>query len=125
MMLSLWSKTSIAILKEITGFSGFGAREVAGPVIAMTITLAAVYAPIGLMSGLTGALFKKFALPLAGAVIVSGIVALTLSPVMSSFMLNSKQNEGRMARMAETFFSIAHYYTIVLNFSLKNRWLTG
>ncbi|WP_272674504.1 MexW/MexI family multidrug efflux RND transporter permease subunit [Providencia sp. PROV153] len=103
-----------------------GAREVAGPVIAMTITLAAVYAPIGLMSGLTGALFKEFALTLAGAVIVSGIVALTLSPVMSSFMLNSKQNEGRMARMAETFFStLAHYYTIVLNFSLKNRWLTG
>ncbi len=103
-----------------------GAREVAEPVIAMTITLAAVYAPIGLMSGLTGALFKEFALTLAGAVIVSGIVALTLSPVMSSFMLNSKQNEGRMARMAETFFStLAHYYTIVLNFSLKNRWLTG
>ncbi|MRF92819.1 efflux RND transporter permease subunit, partial [Klebsiella quasipneumoniae] len=76
-----------------------GAREVAGPVIAMTITLAAVYAPIGLMTGLTGALFKEFALTLAGAVIVSGIVALTLSPVMSSFMLNSKQNEGRMARM--------------------------
>ncbi len=57
-----------------------GAREVAGPVIAMTITLAAVYAPIGLMAGLTGALFKEFAITLAGSVIVSGIVALTLSP---------------------------------------------
>lgn len=56
-----------------------GAREVAGPVIAMTITLAAVYAPIGLMAGLTGALFKEFAITLAGSVIVSGIVALTLS----------------------------------------------
>ncbi|MGJ3355747.1 MexW/MexI family multidrug efflux RND transporter permease subunit [Providencia sp. Je.9.19] len=103
-----------------------GAREVSGPVIAMTITLAAVYAPIGLMSGLTGALFKEFALTLAGAVIVSGIVALTLSPVMSSFMLNSQQNEGRMARIAEKFFAtLARYYTVVLNFSLNNRWITG
>ncbi|MEX9779733.1 MexW/MexI family multidrug efflux RND transporter permease subunit [Providencia manganoxydans] len=103
-----------------------GAREVAGPVIAMTITLAAVYAPIGLMSGLTGALFKEFALTLAGSVIVSGVVALTLSPVMSSFMLNSKQNEGRMAHMAERFFNfLAHYYTKGLNFSLKHRWITG
>ena len=67
-----------------------GAREVAGPVIAMTITLAAVYAPIGLMGGLTGSLFKEFAFTLAGAVLVSGIIALTLSPVMSSFLLQSK-----------------------------------
>ena len=74
-----------------------GAREVAGPVIAMTLTLAAVYAPIGLMGGLTGALFKEFALTLAGAVVVSGVVALTLSPVMSSFLLPAKQSEGRMA----------------------------
>lgn len=103
-----------------------GAREVAGPVIAMTITLAAVYAPIGLMSGLTGALFKEFALTLAGSVIVSGITALTLSPVMSSFMLNSKQSEGRMARLAEQFFTLlAKYYLKGLNFSLKNRWITG
>ena len=103
-----------------------GAREVSGPVVAMTITLAAVYAPIGLMSGLTGALFKEFALTLAGAVIVSGVVALTLSPVMSSFMLNSKQNEGRMALAAERFFSaLARYYSAGLNFSLKNRWITG
>jgi multidrug efflux pump subunit AcrB len=59
-----------------------GAREITGPVIAMTITLAAVYAPIGFTSGLTGALFREFAFTLAGAVIVSGIVALTLSPMM-------------------------------------------
>ena len=71
-----------------------GAREVAGPVIAMTLTLAAVYAPIGLMGGLTGALFREFALTLAGAVVVSGVVALTLSPVMSS-LLPAKQSEGR------------------------------
>lgn len=102
-----------------------GAREVAGPVIAMTITLAAVYAPIGLMAGLTGALFKEFAITLAGSVIVSGIVALTLSPVMSSLMLKPKENEGKMAKMAEFIFDkLAHYYGYVLNFSLANRWLT-
>ncbi|MDC9615623.1 MexW/MexI family multidrug efflux RND transporter permease subunit [Xenorhabdus khoisanae] len=103
-----------------------GAREVAGPVIAMTITLAAVYAPIGLMSGLTGALFKEFALTLAGAVIVSGVVALTLSPVMSSFLLHPQQNEGRIARAAEFFFEkLAHYYSLVLNVSLRYRWVMG
>ncbi|MCO4182581.1 MexW/MexI family multidrug efflux RND transporter permease subunit [Proteus terrae] len=102
-----------------------GAREVAGPVIAMTITLAAVYAPIGLMAGLTGALFKEFAITLAGSVIVSGIVALTLSPVMSSLMLKPKENEGRMAKIAEYVFDkLAHYYGYVLTFSLANRWLT-
>ncbi len=61
-----------------------GAREIATPVISMTITLAAVYAPIGFMEGLTGALFKEFAFTLASAVIISGIVALTLSPMMCS-----------------------------------------
>ncbi|MFP3519082.1 efflux RND transporter permease subunit, partial [Pseudomonas sp. SIMBA_077] len=64
-----------------------GAREIASPVIAMTITLAAVYMPIGLMSGLTGALFKEFALTLAGAVLISGVVALTLTPVMCATLL--------------------------------------
>ena len=59
-----------------------GAREIAVPVISMTITLAAVYAPIGFVSGLTGALFREFAFTLAGAVIVSGVIALTLSPMM-------------------------------------------
>src|SRR3546814_4615794 len=57
-----------------------GAREIVTPVIAMTFTLAAVYAPIGLMGGLTGALFREFAFTLAGSVIVSGVIALTLSP---------------------------------------------
>ncbi|CDG80843.1 MexW/MexI family multidrug efflux RND transporter permease subunit [Janthinobacterium agaricidamnosum] len=99
-----------------------GAREVAGPVIAMTITLAAVYAPIGLMGGLTGALFKEFALTLAGAVIVSGVVALTLSPVMSSFLLPAKQNEGRMAHAAEWFFDgLTRRYAALLGWSLRHR----
>lgn len=103
-----------------------GAREVAGPVIAMTITLAAVYAPIGLMGGLTGALFKEFALTLAGAVIVSGVIALTLSPVMSSFLLPSKQKEGRMAHLAERFFTgLAERYARALSVSLRHRWLTA
>lgn len=102
-----------------------GAREVAGPVIAMTITLAAVYAPIGLMGGLTGSLFKEFALTLAGAVLVSGIIALTLSPVMSSYLLQSKQDEGRMAKAAEWFFErLTHVYHRLLQFSLQHRWIT-
>jgi multidrug efflux pump len=78
-----------------------GAREIVRPVIAMTITLAAVYAPIGVMGGLTGALFREFAFTLAGAVIVSGVVALTLSPMMSSWLLSSAQSEGRLARAIE------------------------
>lgn len=102
-----------------------GAREVAGPVIAMTITLAAVYAPIGLMGGLTGALFKEFAFTLAASVIVSGIVALTLSPVMSSFLLDSKINEGKMARLSENFFQkLTETYRKTLSYSLHHRWIT-
>lgn len=78
-----------------------GAREIVGPVVAMTITLAAVYAPIGLMGGLTGALFREFAFTLAGSVIVSGVVALTLSPMMSGKLLNSKMTEGRLSQAIE------------------------
>ena len=103
-----------------------GAREVAGPVIAMTITLAAVYAPIGLMGGLTGALFKEFALTLAGAVVVSGVVALTLSPVMASFLLPPQQQEGRMAHAAERFFgALTRRYARALGWSLAHRWASG
>lgn len=103
-----------------------GAREIAGPVIAMTLTLAAVYAPIGLMDGLTGALFREFALTLAGAVVVSGVVALTLSPVMSSLLLPAGQQEGRMARLAERMFgSLSRQYAHLLNASLQRRWITG
>jgi multidrug efflux pump len=72
-----------------------GARELLGPVIAMTITLAAVYMPIALQGGLTGALFREFALTLAGTVTISGIVALTLSPMMSSRMLRTAAAEER------------------------------
>jgi multidrug efflux pump len=70
-----------------------GARELVGPVISMTITLAAVYAPIAFQGGLTGALFREFAMTLAGAVAVSGFVALTLSPMMSAYLLQDHAHE--------------------------------
>jgi multidrug efflux pump len=102
-----------------------GAREVAGPVVAMTFTLAAVYAPIGLMGGLTGTLFKEFALTLAGSVVVSGVVALTLSPVMSTLLLDAHSNEGYMARKAEQVFEgLASVYGPVLGWSLAHRWIS-
>jgi hydrophobe/amphiphile efflux-1 (HAE1) family protein len=84
-----------------------GAREIAYPVIAMTITLAAVYTPIAFVSGLTGTLFREFALTLAGAVLVSGVIALTLSPMMCSKLLPSEQGkdkEGWLARKLDGLF---------------------
>lgn len=78
-----------------------GTREIIWPVIGMTLTLAAVYAPIGMMGGITGALFKEFAFTLAGSVIVSGVIALTLSPMMSSYLLNAELNEGRFSQAIE------------------------
>lgn len=80
------------------------ARELVGPIIAMTITLAAVYAPIGIQGGLTGALFREFALTLSGAVIVSGIVALTLSPMMGSKLLRQGDTERGFAGMINRHF---------------------
>lgn len=71
-----------------------GTREIALPVISMTVTLAAVYAPIALMGGITGSLFKEFALTLAGSVFISGIIALTLSPVMCAKLLKDHENEN-------------------------------
>jgi multidrug efflux pump len=88
-----------------------GAREIVGPIIAMTITLAAVYAPIGLLGGLTGALFREFAFSLAGSVIVSGIIALTLSPMMCATLLSRQALEGRFARLIERSFArVADWY---------------
>lgn len=103
-----------------------GAREIAGPVIAMTLTLASVYAPIGLIGGLTGTLFREFALTLAGAVMVSGVVALTLSPVMSSLLLQAGQQEGRMGQLAARMFAaLAVAYGRGLARSLSRRWISG
>jgi len=75
------------------------ARELVRPIIAMTITLAAVYAPIAFQGGLTGSLFREFALTLAGAVTISGVVALTLSPVMSGYLLKPGADEKGLARL--------------------------
>jgi multidrug efflux pump len=83
-----------------------GAREIVGPVISMTITLAAVYAPIGFLGGLTGSLFREFAFTLAGSVIISGVVALTLSPMMCSVLLKGgHQNQGRFAKLVDRVFT--------------------
>ena len=83
-----------------------GAREIAGPVVSMTITLAAVYAPIGFVSGITGALFREFAFTLAGSVFVSGFVALTLSPMMCSKLLVSQHGgqQGRFGAFLDRMF---------------------
>jgi multidrug efflux pump len=81
-----------------------GAREMAVPIIAMTTTLVAVFAPIGFMGGLVGALFTEFAFALAATVVISGVVALTLSPVLSANVLKPAGESGRFERMAESFF---------------------
>src|SRR5271166_2733085 len=87
------------------------ARELVGPIIAMTIALAAVYAPIGIQGGLTGALFREFAFTLAGAVIVSGFVALTLSPMMGSKLLRAGDTEKGFAGIINRRFeSVRHLY---------------
>src|SRR6201997_3628761 len=98
------------------------ARELVGPIIAMTITLAAVYAPIGIQGGLTGALFREFAFTLAGAVIVSGIVALTLSPMMSSRLLRAGDTERGFAGWVNRRFDrVRSAYSRLLTGTLRFR----
>ncbi len=100
-----------------------GARELVGPIIAMTITLAAVYTPIGIQGGLTGALFREFAFTLAGAVIVSGVVALTLSPMMSSKLLREGDAErGFAGWINRQFDRLRNFYMRVLGVTVRNRW---
>ncbi len=102
-----------------------GAREIVGPVISMTITLAAVYAPIGFLGGLTGSLFREFAFTLAGSVIVSGVIALTLSPMMCSVLLKNTE-EGRFARLVNRVFgAVTRWYGRKLDRSLDYRPITG
>lgn len=97
-------------------------RELAGPIIAMTITLAAVYVPIGFQGGLTGALFKEFAFTLAGAVAISGVVALTLSPVMSSRLVPRLHNPGVLPRLIDAGFQgLKNVYSKLLDLTLRNR----
>ena len=103
-----------------------GAREIAGPVIAMTLTLAAVYAPIGFLGGVTGTLFREFAFTLAGAVIISGVVAVTLSPMMCSLLLRREMTQGRFARLIDrTFSRLAEAYGRRLDRSLDYRPVTA
>ena len=98
------------------------ARELVGPIIAMTITLAAVYTPVGIQGGLTGALFREFAFALAGAVIVSGVVALTLSPMMGSKLLRAGDTERGFAGMINRHFEVVRAsYTRILSWTLQDR----
>ncbi|GEA52904.1 transporter [Vibrio inusitatus NBRC 102082] len=107
-----------------------GTREIAVPVIAMTLTLGAVYAPIALMGGITGSLFKEFALTLAGAVFVSGIIALTLSPMMCSTILKQNEQPNRFEQFvhkkldalsenyASALASVMQHRSVVIVFAL-------
>ena len=100
-----------------------GARELIGPIIAMTITLATVYTPIGFQGGLTGSLFLEFAMTLAVAVVLSGVVAVTLSPVMSSRFVHPQGKEGRMASVVNrTFDLVRRGYARLLDGALEMRW---
>ncbi|RJR52978.1 MAG: multidrug efflux protein [Desulfobacteraceae bacterium] len=99
-----------------------GARELVGPIIAMTITLAAVYAPIGLQGGLTGSLFREFAFTLAGAVFISGVVALTLSPMMSGWILQpGLRDRGFAGKISSGFDRIRKRYGRLLDGTLRSR----
>jgi multidrug efflux pump len=99
-----------------------GARELLGPIIAMTITLATVYAPIGLQGGLTGSLFREFAFTLAGAVMISGVVALTLSPVMSSRLLTAEtESHGFAGHINRNFDRLRSFYGRLLDATLTAR----
>lgn len=126
---------SIVVLENIhrhleEGLSPFkaaiiGAREIAFAVIAMTLTLASVYAPIGFMTGLTGKLFSEFAFTLAGAVLFSGFIALTLSPMMCSkfYRANENFNAGFSGMVNRTFTNLTAGYRSALQTTIKLRYL--
>src|SRR5688500_2449637 len=98
-------------------------RELIGPIIAMTVTLAAVYAPIGFQGGLTGSLFLEFAITLAAAVVVSGFVAVTLSPVMSSRFVHPHGKESRFTALVNRAFDLVRRaYARLLDGALAMRW---
>ncbi|MCW9036022.1 MAG: efflux RND transporter permease subunit [Rhodospirillales bacterium] len=101
-----------------------GAREIMRPVIAMTATLAIVYAPIGMVGGLTGSLFEEFAFALAASVVISGVVALTLSPMMAAYTLTKSTSQGWLAQKIEHFFiALANHYRNLLVVILQVRHL--
>ncbi len=102
-----------------------GAREIAIPIISMTITLAAVYAPIGLMGGMTGALFTEFAFTLASSVILSGVIALTLSPMMGSKLLTLDIGKSKLVHFIDTRFDkLKNFYSRRLHSVLNYRPVT-
>ncbi|MFT4901123.1 MAG: multidrug efflux pump [Lentimonas sp.] len=100
-----------------------GVRELIGPVIATTLTLVAVYLPIGFQGGLTGSLFREFALTLSAAVIVSSVVALTLSPMLSSAVLKTGEHKGLAKLINDGFARLRKSYGSVLRTTLQIRWL--
>ncbi|GMV44747.1 MAG: multidrug resistance protein [Pseudomonadota bacterium] len=99
-----------------------GARELGGPIVAMTLVLIAVYVPIGFQGGLTGALFTEFAFTLAGAVTVSGVVALTLSPMMASRIFRREQDEGRFVEAIDHAFERVRRSYLRLLHALLDSW---
>ncbi|NBB80191.1 MAG: MMPL family transporter [Verrucomicrobia bacterium] len=99
-----------------------GVRELIGPIIATTLTLVAVYIPIAFQGGLTGSLFREFALTLSGALVVSSIVALTLSPMLSSRVLKTGSPTGLAKRINDGFDRLRGLYRSVLDLSLQTRW---
>ena len=101
-----------------------GSKEIGFSVIAMTITLAAVYAPTGFMTGVTAGVFREFAFTLAGAVIISGFVALTLSPMMCAYLLTSSEKEPYASKLLNVLFdALMEGYKKLLNTLLKNWWI--
>ena len=100
-----------------------GARELVGPILAMTVTLAAVYTPIGFQGGLTGTLFLEFAITLAAAVVVSGVVAVTLSPLMSARFVHEHGHETRLTLLVNRGFEVVkRRYAQLLDGALAIRW---
>tara|TARA_R110001592_G_scaffold59660_3_gene181043 strand:+ start:2455 stop:5559 length:3105 start_codon:yes stop_codon:yes gene_type:complete len=106
-----------------------GARELVGPVISMTITLVAVYAPIGFLTGITGTLFTEFAFTLAGAVLISGVIALTLTPMMCAKILQPSQGEASGSRLVhfldQRFERLRQVYRENLHGALNQRHVIG
>ena len=101
-----------------------GMKEITGPVVAMTLTLAAVLAPLGFTGGLTGALFREFAFALAGAVIISGVVALTITPTMAARLLKSGEGSRFQRIVDRTFDRVANWYERRVSSSLDYRPIT-
>lgn len=101
-----------------------GMREIFSPVVAMTITLAAVFAPLAFTGGLTGSLFREFAVTLAGAVVISGLIAVTITPMMSARLLKAGSH-SRFQRIVDgTFTRVENVYERLVHRSLQARWVT-